>query len=217
MGHSLSNIPLRASVLSGAAAHENHSRPGSNLGVWNGVQRLDWFAIAVKPRHEKSVACVLKTKGYETFVPLRRHRRVARVSELPLFPGYVFSRFDLLKRLPIMTTPGVNRILGVGPNPIPLDPCEIESLQTTLDKALSVAALPFLQAGKKVRICHGPLQGVEGIVVLDRGMPRIVLSITLLQRSVLAEVDSTWLLPEEGRGGDIVEATHKGSKDTLRL
>jgi transcription antitermination factor NusG len=167
----------------------------------------------VKPRHEKKVAHVLETKGYETFVPLhrQRHRPVARVSELPLFPGYVFSRFDLLKRLPIIMTPGVNRILGVGLQPTPLDPSEITSLRTTLDKSLSAAAVPFLQTGKKVRICDGHLQGVEGIVVLVRGRTRIVLNISLLQRSVLAEVDSAWLLPEEGRGGDTARTTQKGS------
>ncbi|MEO8051328.1 MAG: transcription termination/antitermination NusG family protein [Acidobacteriota bacterium] len=172
----------------------------NGLGAASNPVRREWFAIAVKPRHEKSVAQVLDTKGYEAFVPLYKHRnRHAgrfRDSDLPLFPGYVFSRFDLFKRLPIMITPGVCRILGVGRNPTPVDPTEIASLRTTLANALSAKALPFLQVGKKVRICGGPLQGVEGIIVLVRGEPRIVLSATLLQRSVLVEVDSNWLVPE---------------------
>ena len=163
-------------------------------------ERRDWFAIAVKPRHEKTVAHVLDTKGYETFLPLykHRHQHAARLRdfELPLFPGYVFSRFDLFKRLPVIITPGVSRILGVGPYPTPVDPVEIASLRTTLDKAVSAEALPFLQAGNKVRIREGPLRGVEGIIVLVRGKPRIVLSATLLQRSVLVEVDSKWLAPQ---------------------
>ena len=164
-----------------------------------GVERRQWFAIAVKPRHEKRVAYVLDTKGYETFLPLykHRHRYAARMRdfELPLFPGYVFSRFDLFKRLPVMITPGVSRILGTGTYPTPVDPVEIASLRTTLAKAVSAKALPFLQTGNKVRISEGPLRGVEGIIVLVRGEPRIVLSATLLQRSVLVEVDSKWLVP----------------------
>jgi transcription antitermination factor NusG len=167
--------------------------------------RLDWFAIAVKPRHEKRVAYVLDTKGYETFVPLYKHRlrRVSGVRdfELPLFPGYVFSRFDLLKRLPVVVTPGVNRILGVGATPTPVDPREITSLRTALDKALSAKTLPFFHAGSKVRICEGPLQGVDGVVVLVRGTLRIVLSVTLLQRSVLVEVDANWLRSERAQAG----------------
>jgi len=162
-------------------------------------ERRDWFAIAVKPRHEKTVAHVLDTKGYETFLPLykHRHQHAARLRdfELPLFPGYVFSRFDLFKRLPVIITPGVSRILGVGAYPTPVDPIEIASLRTTLAKAVSAEALPFLQTGNKVRIREGPLRGVEGIIVLVRGKPRIVLSATLLQRSVLVEVDSKWLAP----------------------
>ena len=213
MSHSFSSIELSEHGLLGDAPQENFRQSDLNLDKWSSAERLSWFAIAVKPRHEKKVAHVLETKGYETFVPLhrQRHRLVARVSELPLFPGYVFSRFDLLKRLPVIMTPGVNRILGVGHQPTPLDPSEITSLRITLDKSLSAAAVPFLQTGKKVRICDGPLHGVEGIVVLVRGRTRIVLNISLLQRSVLAEVDSAWLLPEEGRGGDTAGTTQKGS------
>ena len=163
----------------------------------------EWFALAVKPRHEKSVAQVLHTKGYETFVPLYKHRNrhAARLRdfELPLFPGYVFSRFELFKRLPVIITPGVTRILGVGPHPTPVDPIEIASLRKTLDKALSARTIPFLQTGNKVRICEGPLQGVLGIIVSVRGEARIVLSATLLQRSVMVEVDSNWLVLEGGQ------------------
>jgi transcription antitermination factor NusG len=180
--------------------------PGDvGTGACLSSERLDWFAIAVKPRHEKRVAYVLDTKGYETFVPLykHRHRRAwgVRDFDLPLFPGYVFSRFDLLKRLPVVVTPGVNRILGVGATPTPVDPREITSLRTALDKALSAKTLPFFHTGNKVRICEGPLQGVDGVVVLARGTLRIVLSVTLLQRSVLVEVDSNWLVPESAQSG----------------
>jgi transcription antitermination factor NusG len=192
------------SVPTGPLSLDRLSREPGDVGTsaCRGSERLDWFAIAVKPRHEKRVAYVLDTKGYETFVPLykHRHRRVSGVRDfdLPLFPGYVFSRFDLLQRLPVVITPGVNRILGVGATPTPVDAREITSLRTALDKALSAKTLPFFHAGGKVRICQGPLQGVDGIVVLVRGTPRIVLSVTLLQRSVLVEVDSNWLVPEKG-------------------
>jgi len=136
------------------------------------------------------------TRGGNSSSNFRSHKKVSPAEKLPLFPGYVFSRFDLFKRLPVIITPGVSRILGVGPYPTPVDPVEIASLRTTLDKAVSAEALPFLQAGNKVRIREGPLRGVEGIIVLVRGKPRIVLSATLLQRSVLVEVDSKWLAPQ---------------------
>ena len=152
-----------------------------------------WFALAVKPRHDKAVARSLAAKGFETFVPLyrRRHQYAARYkdSDLPLFPGYVFCRFDALFRLPILTTPGIRQILGNGGYPLPISEIEINSLQTAIRSELPLQPFPFVEVGQKVRIEEGALAGVEGIVIKLKQALRLVLSITLLQRSVLLEVD----------------------------
>lgn len=154
---------------------------------------LQWFALAVKPRYDKAVARTLAGKGYQTLVPLYKKRRqyAARYmeSELPLFPGYVFCRLHPLKRLPVLTTPGVTQILGAGNTPIPLCDSEIASLMKAIESRLPLEPFPYLQAGQKVRINQGALAGIEGVVVGSRQRPRLVLSITLLQRSVLLEVD----------------------------
>jgi transcription antitermination factor NusG len=52
-----------------------------------------------------------------------------------------------------------------------------------------------LQIGRRVRIDHGPLSGLEGILLEIRGQHRLVLSVTLLQRSVAVQVDSAWATP----------------------
>src|SRR5215467_15105310 len=97
---------------------------------------FQWFALAVKPRFDKAVARALETKGFPTFLPVytKQHKYAARSKEfeLPLFPGYVFCRFNALTRLPILTTPGVTQILGVGNTPIPLSDSEIASLQIAM-------------------------------------------------------------------------------------
>ena len=152
-----------------------------------------WFALGVKPRFDKAVARMLESKGFETLLPLykKRHRYAARckVAELPLFPGYVFCRFNVLTRLPILTTPGVTQILGIGNTPIPLSENEIVSLQTAIKSDLPLQPFPFLQVGQRVRIEDGALAGVVGIVIRCKQSLRLVLSITLLQRSVLLEID----------------------------
>ena|SRR5579872_743172 len=159
-----------------------------------------WYALAVKPRHDKAVSRVLENKGYRTLVPLyrKRQRYMARVkeTELPLFPGYVFCRFNCQSRLPILTTPGVVQILGVGRTPIPVDETEIASLQTALKLQLPVQPCPFLQTGQRVLIAEGALAGVVGIVMSVKQCLRLVLSITLLQRSVLLEIDRECVRPE---------------------
>jgi len=74
-----------------------------------------WYALYVKTRFEKVVARNLRGKGYEEFLPL--YHRTSRWSdrikqlELPLFPGYVFSRFNAFDRLPILAIPAVNDIV----------------------------------------------------------------------------------------------------------
>lgn len=152
-----------------------------------------WFALAVKPRFDKAVARALEVKGYETLLPLYRKQRKdaarSKVSELPLFPGYVFCRFDVQTRLPILTTPGVIHVLGAGNIPMPLSDVEINSLQTAIKAQIPVQPFPFVGAGQRVRINRGFLAGVEGIVISCKHRLRLVLSVTLLQRSVLLEID----------------------------
>ena len=154
---------------------------------------LEWFALAVKPRFDKAVARALEAKGFETFLPLykKQHRYAGRFKEsgLPLFPGYVFCRFSVLTRLPILTTSGVTQILGTRSRPIPLPETEIVSLQTAIKAQLWLQPFPFLQLGQRVRIEEGALAGVVGIVISLKRPMRLVLSVSLLQRSVLLEID----------------------------
>ena len=63
-------------------------------------------------------------------------------SELPLFPGYLFCRFDVRDRLlPILTTPGVIGIVGAGKTPVPVDDEEIEAIRAILRSGLAVQPL----------------------------------------------------------------------------
>jgi transcription antitermination factor NusG len=172
------------------------SHPAESVAV-----RPQWFALAVKPRFDKSVAQALEMKGYDTLLPLykkpHKYGTRSKDSELPLFPGYVCCRFDVQSRLPILTTPGVIQILGAGNIPTPLSDVEVNSLQTAMKARHPVVPYPFVDAGQRVRINSGALAGVEGIVISFKQRLRLVLSITLLQRSVLLEVDRDLVSVEE--------------------
>jgi transcription antitermination factor NusG len=158
-----------------------------------------WFALRVKPRMESLTAVALDAKGFEQFLPLQTVRRRwsdrVKTSEAPLFAGYVFCRFDPLKRLPILTTPGVSSIVGFGLNPTPVADEEISSLQTVMRSGFFAAPCPFIKAGQKVRIDVGPLRGTEGIVINVKNATRLVVSVNLLQRSVAVEIDRLWVSP----------------------
>jgi transcription antitermination factor NusG len=150
-----------------------------------------WYAIRVKPKFEKVVSIGLRGKGYEEFLPLRKARRRVqrhtRMVELPLFPGYLFCRFEESQRLPVLTTPGVFHIVTRGGHLAPVPDDEIGSLQVIVRSKLPVEEFPYSQ-GDKVRIVTGPLSGVEGYVNRIKDRFRVVVSVAMLERSVAVEV-----------------------------
>jgi transcription antitermination factor NusG len=152
-----------------------------------------WFALQVRTRWENSTALLLAGKGYQTLLPtyqVKRHwgRRIKQV-DAPLFPGYVFCRFDAQKRLPIVITPGVIAVVGRGRLPIPVDETEISAIQTVVSSGYQAEPWPYLEVGQRVRIDSDALEGLEGILINFKGNDRIVVSVSLLRRSVALEID----------------------------
>jgi hypothetical protein len=78
---------------------------------------------------------------------------------------------------------------------VPIADAEVVALQTAVQSGLPREPWPFLQIGQKVRIECGPLYGLEGILTGLKGHHRLVLSVTLLQRSVAVQVEESWLRP----------------------
>ena len=163
----------------------------------NGDQEENWFAVRVRPNFEQTVCDGLAIKGFNSFLPTYREPRVwsdrVKFLDLPLFPGYLFCRTAIEHRLPILTTPGVRDIVGFGRTPAPVSQAEIEAVQRFIANTLDLRPWPFLQTGEKVVIEKGPLAGVEGVVQEFKGKFRVIVTISLLQRSIAAEVDGTWV------------------------
>jgi transcription antitermination factor NusG len=161
--------------------------------------RHRWFALRVKCRYEKFVSTLLRDKGYDELLPLywsrRRWSDRFQSVELPLFPGYVFCRLDPQYRLPLLTTPGVMHLVGVGRIPEPIDDSEIAAIQAAVRSGLSTEPWPFLKVGHRVRLEEGPLTGLEGIVIEERKRQRLVVSVSLLQRSIAIEIERQWVRP----------------------
>jgi transcription antitermination factor NusG len=159
-----------------------------------------WFAVAVKPRHEKCVTRLMEYKGITSWLPIeeRTHRYGVRLRkfEVPLFPGYVFCQLQPAAHMPVVTTPGVLRIAGIGRTPIPLDQAEVQSIRTAALRRAHLRPCEYLEGGEQVRIVAGSLAGVTGTVVSTVRPFRVRLSITLLQRAVLLEIDSDDVIVE---------------------
>lgn len=166
-----------------------------------------WFALRVKPRAEKMVATIARNKGFEEFVPLYQCRRRwsdrFTLVELPLFPGYVFCRINPQFRLPLLTIPGALHLVGLGRVPVPIDDAEIDAIRLLVQSGLRAEPWPFLDVGQRVRLEVGPLMGLEGIFVEARRPHRIVVSVSLLRRSVAVEIDRDWVTPLDACGREV--------------
>jgi transcription antitermination factor NusG len=161
-----------------------------------------WYALQVRQRYEKIASTALRNKGCREFLPLYSARRqwsdrIAQV-EMPLFPGYVFCHFDLAdRRIPVLDTPGVLALVGLGRTALPVDDSEIAAVRTIVDSGLAAEPWPYLETGAAVRLDHGALAGLEGVFVEAKKHHRLVVSVTLLRRAVAVEVDSAWVSPVE--------------------
>jgi transcription antitermination factor NusG len=159
--------------------------------------QIAWFALRIRGHYEKRVAERLNNTGYELLLPLYKCRKrwSDRIKEFeaPLFPGYLFCRFDPWDRLPILKTPGVIQVVSSNHVPIPVDENEIGAIQTLVASGIPHQPWPFLGVGDRVRIESGPLRGLEGILIAFKGKHRLLISVTLLQRSVAAEIDSAYV------------------------
>ena len=166
--------------------------------------RLPWYALQVWVRKEGAIATQLQGQGFECFLPkyksLREWSDRKKEVEQPLFPGYVFCKFDYSQRRPVVITPGVLQVVGCGRTPIPVADKEIEAIQVAMASGIQSQPWPYLEVGERVRIHSGTLSGIEGILVNFKGKHRVVLCVSLLQRSVALEVDVEWVTSLEKRG-----------------
>ena len=108
-----SNLASRLHVA-GYTVHTMH--------LHDSIEQHSWYAVQVTTRKEAVVSTILAGKGYECYVPLYPKRRMwsdrVKVTLAPVFSGYVFTRFDVRYRLPILVTQNVQGIVGAGKLPI---------------------------------------------------------------------------------------------------
>jgi transcription antitermination factor NusG len=152
-----------------------------------------WYAAYTCANHEKRVREQLEQRSVESFLPVyesvRRWKDRRMRLQLPLFPGYVFVRMAVVDRLRVLQVPGVVRLVGFNGQLAALPDAEIEGLKSGLASGVRAEPHPFLTAGRRVRIKAGPLEGREGILLRRKGSLRVVLSIELIQRSIVVDVD----------------------------
>jgi transcription antitermination factor NusG len=151
-----------------------------------------WYAIYTRHQHEKTVAQILTSKGFDTFLPLytttHKWKDRTKALSLPLFPCYVFLKGGIERRLQIITTPGIYGLVSSAGEPAAIPNIEIEAIRRVVESGARVEAHPYLKCGNRVRVKCGPLAGIEGILVRKKNISRLVLSVEILGTAAAIEV-----------------------------
>ena len=158
-----------------------------------------WYAVCVRPRYEKLATRHLERQGVNCFLPVyrsvRRWKDRRKELDMALFPGYVFVNLNARDRLGVLRAPGVLRFVSFQGQPAAVPDSEIRALESSVFAGLRPQPHPYLRQGRKVRVKRGPLVDAEGIMVRRKEGFRLVLSIELIMRSVMLEVDEADVEP----------------------
>ena len=145
----------------------------------------NWYVIQTKPKKEHETKLYLSTKGVEIFSPTMEvvsTRGSRMVSEQhPLFPGYVFGRFNLLEDYSLVRWGrGVRKIVGFGAEPLPVADGVIDLIRNRAMGGECVKKACSFEKDDFVRVRSGPMKDLLGIFdrwVSDTERVRILLNL----------------------------------------
>lgn len=156
-----------------------------------------WYTLKVRSGGEPTAVAALRHRGFAPYCPMRKERRRysdrMKIVDTAVFSGYVFCQFDLLKKLPIISSPGVEYIVGFADAPEPIPEEQLLNIWRMIEAGAQ--ATRALAPGQRVRVIHGPLEGVEGILVRDATGNRLVVSIELLKQGAFLYIDEDEVRP----------------------
>jgi len=148
---------------------------------------MNWYCIHTKPQKEPLAAEQLSgSLGLEVYFPCIRRRklirRVRREVTGPLFPQYLFCRFDLMSHFrAVRYAREVIDVLSFGARPAVVSDELIDDLKIWAAQAPEAnGSQPTYASGERVHVSKGPMRGLEAIILEqsdDRDRVSVLLSI----------------------------------------
>jgi transcriptional antiterminator NusG len=160
-------------------------------------EAIRWFALLTRSNFEQTVYTSLTKKKIEVFLPTIRKKSTRKdrhlMLERPLFPGYIFvkSTFQSADQLNILKTTGAVRLIGTQAGPVPIPDIQIESLKilTSANMDLITGTNVMLRKGDPVQVLSGPMAGVQGEFISQKGRGRVVIRIDILGQYAGVEIE----------------------------
>ncbi len=159
---------------------------------------LNWYAIHTKPRQEERATNNLTAWGVETLTLWLKEKRLnffthqpTQVAK-PLFPCYIFARFDAHTMLhKVWYTRGVRGVLSCGGRPVPVSDEIIEIIRARVGEGGFVKIGEEPKVGDRIRINDGPLHDFEGIFESEvKASKRVMVLLSTVKYQCRIEVDS---------------------------
>ncbi len=153
-----------------------------------------WVCVRTRPRWEKKFAEWMMDRRRNCFLPVFRHQtssgRKRRISQLPLFPGFVFAEGDWSKKDFAQTGCVAYVLRPRGPKEAAQLHRELKDIWRGLTSGLYVAPVQNLATGEACRIIEGPLRGAEAKFERMGREGRLVLQVEMMGGGVAVEVPS---------------------------
>ena len=144
-----------------------------------------WYVLQTKPSNEHRVEINLLNQEIEVFLPLfetyqyQSKQMVRRIK--PLFPNYLFAKLDIdVHYYKVKWTRGVNKILGVGSEPIAISEKVIETIKARMGEKNLVTLDGGIKEGNIVQFTSGPFKDLRGVFdkkMSDGKRVRVLLSL----------------------------------------
>lgn len=156
---------------------------------------MDWYAVSAKPHQEHVAHATLQHVGVETYCPLLRQNRIIRrrlqVVVAPLFPGYLFAKFDLERQYrAVAYARGVRRIVMFGSQSATVDEALLNAIKARSSEGYVTIDGSGFESGQSVFIREGPLAGLRAVFEREMtGHERAVLLLRCLAYQARVEVD----------------------------
>jgi transcriptional antiterminator RfaH len=152
----------------------------------------EWHLVHTQPNNEARADVNLRRQGFTTYLPCyqrqRRHARRSDVVVRPLFPRYLFVRFDLGRDQwrSVQSTFGVSALVFAGEKPAALPNHVVDEIRAREDgSGFVVLGLPAgLKPGSAVRLVDGLFADYQGVLERIADERRVSVLLSLLGRQV---------------------------------
>ncbi len=160
---------------------------------------MDWYLVHSKPRQEMIAEANLQRWGIESFCPQLKETKLIRGKKRtvisPLFPGYLFTRFDLRTDYrKVAYAHGVSDVVRFGTIPAKVDDAIIETIRARMHEGFVTLSASSFLSGQTVKIQEGPFKGL--LAVFEReltGTQRVALLLKSVSYSARLIIERDWI------------------------